>query len=482
MKINIYLKTLTLICLLFVSACAGKNVRNTDVSSEIILEEVTREGLTTLNETVSLGPDSNYNNDIIKPRRELKTSINLNENKLIQKPNFNISISFKNTRVTDALLALGNLGGRNIIIDETVNGYLNIDINNEPWNVVFNSILTSKDLAYSGDTEKGLIEVFPDIPSEEIVLKNEIFNIFYETPSKIKSQIESLFAGAGEGGGTLILNVDDENKTIIAQGTDKQLDEIEIILNKIDVKKPQILIEAFLVEVKPTFEKKLGSRIGISTTGNSTLQVDGIVSGTGEITLGSASTAAAANSVASSFLVGGTSGLGIIKNVGAQQLKIEIDALEKDGDSRTLSNPKLFTISGKNAKITQGTKFGVTETTTADGVTTSATKYYDANLKLDVTPLITGDGNVMLKVLITNDTVSFSTTPPSIDKKEVNTNLVLSSGDIAVVGGILTETLSETNAGVPGLSKVPGVGALFRSKVQKDEKTELLIFLAPRVI
>ena len=475
MKIILNLKIVTLICLLFISACAGKNTRNSNVPSEIVLEEVTREGLTTLSETVSLGPDSNYNNDVTKPRRELKTSINLKENKLVLKPDFNISISFKNTRVTDALLALGNLGGRNIIIDENVNGFLNIDINNEPWNVVFNSILESKNLAYSGDTEKGLIKVFPDIPSGEVVLKNEIFNIYYETPSKIKTQIESLFAGTGEGEGSLILNVDDENKTIIAQGTDKQLDEIEIILNKIDVKKPQILIEAFLVEVKPTFETKLGSRIGFSRTAN-TQGVSGIIGGTDSVSLGSADSSLA------SFLVDGTSGLGIIRNIGSRKLKVEIDALEKDGDSRTLSNPKLFTVSGKNAKITQGTKFGVTETTTADGVTTSATKYYDANLKLDVTPIITGDGNVMMKVLITNDTVSFSTTPPSIDKKEVNTNLVLKSGDIAVVGGILTETLSETNAGVPGLRDIPGVGALFRSKINKDEKTELLIFLAPRVI
>ena len=475
MKTILNMKIFTLICLLFLSACAGKNARNTDVPSEIVLEEVTRDGLTTLNETVSLGPDSNYNNDVTKPRRELKTSINLNENKLVLKPDFNISISFKNTRVTDALLALGNLGGRNIIIDENVNGFLNIDINNEPWNVVFNSILESQNLAYSGDTEKGLIKVFPDIPSGEVVLKNEIFNIYYETPSKIKTQIESLFAGIGEGEASLILNVDDENKTIIAQGTDKQLDEIEIILNKIDVKKPQILIEAFLVEVKPTFETKLGSRIGFSRTAN-TQGVSGIIGGTDSVSLGSADSSLA------SFLVDGTSGLGIIRNIGSRKLKVEIDALEKDGDSRTLSNPKLFTVSGKNAKITQGTKFGVTETTTADGVTTSATKYYDANLKLDVTPVITGDGNVMMKVLITNDTVSFSTTPPSIDKKEVNTNLVLTSGDIAVVGGILTETLSETNAGVPGLKNIPGVGALFRSKINKDDKTELLIFLAPRVI
>ena len=475
MKINIYLKTLTLICFLFISACAGKNTKNSSVPSEIVLKEVIRDGLTTVSKTVGVGPDSNYNNNVLKPRRELNDSINLETNKLIKKPEFNISISFKNTKVSDALIALGNLGGRNIIVDENINGLLNIDINNEPWNVVFNSILSSKNLAYSGDTEKGIIEVFQESQNGEVVLKNEIFNIYYEKPSTIKEQIKNLFTGSVENEASLILNVNDENKTIIAQGSDKQLDEIEVILNKIDVKKPQILIEAFLVEVKPTFVTKLGSRIGFSRDAN-TQGASGIIGGTSGAALGTA-----ANSV-SSFLVDGQSGLGIIRNIGSRKLKVEIDALETEGDSRTLSNPKLFTISGKNAKITQGTKFGVTETTTAEGVTTSATKYYDANLKLDVTPVITGDGNVLMKVLITNDTVSFSTTPPSIDKKEVTTNLVLSSGDIAVVGGILTETLSEKNSGIPGLRKIPGLGTLFRSKVNEDNKTELLIFLAPRVI
>ena len=99
-----------------------------------------------------------------------------------------------------------------------------------------------------------------------------------------------------------------------------------------------------------------------------------------------------------------------------------------------------------------------------------------------VTPLITGDGNVQLKVLITNDTFDTSTTPPTIKKKEVSTNLILSSGDIAAVGGILTQTLSETNKGIPLLRKIPGVGALFRSRADQDDKTELLIFLAPRIL
>jgi type II secretory pathway component GspD/PulD (secretin) len=87
-----------------------------------------------------------------------------------------------------------------------------------------------------------------------------------------------------------------------------------------------------------------------------------------------------------------------------------------------------------------------------------------------------------MEVKINNDSFDLSVTPPKITKKEINTNLILTDGDIAVVGGILTETLSENNSRVPGLGKLPGVGALFRSKAQVDDKQELLIFLAPRII
>jgi len=109
-------------------------------------------------------------------------------------------------------------------------------------------------------------------------------------------------------------------------------------------------------------------------------------------------------------------------------------------------------------------------------------KYYDANLKLDVIPVVTGDGNVQLQVLITNDSVDTSVSPPKITKKEVSTNLILSDGDIAVVGGILTRTLTETNKRIPVLGKIPIIGALFRSREQRDDKTELLIFIAPRIV
>ena len=104
-----------------------------------------------------------------------------------------------------------------------------------------------------------------------------------------------------------------------------------------------------------------------------------------------------------------------------------------------------------------------------------------ANLILDVTATITGDGNVSLELLITNDSAS-TTDPPVITAKKINTNVILADGDIAVIGGVLTESIGTTKKGIPGLSKIPLLGALFRSKANIDTFSELLIFIAPRII
>ena len=472
MKLKFKTTIFFIMSLLIISGCAGNSGK---IKKEISIEDVKRESLATVDETMQIAPVSGYNNNLNKPRREMESS-----NNLINKPDFNISISFKNTKLSEALTALGNLGGRNLIVSDNVSGFLTMNINNEPWYKVFNSVIESKELSYQMDSADGIIKVYGSGASSGDKKHNEIFNIFYEKPSEMKTQIENLFAGSVEGD-AIILNANDENNTLIAQASASQLDEMERLLNKIDIKKAQVLIEAFLLEVAPTFSTKLGTRLGMTrqtTSGDGTVETirGGVGGSTGTVALGSA------DSSLSNFLISGTSGLGIMRSVGSKTLKFEIDALETQGDSRTLSNPKLFTVSGKEATITQGSRFGVNETTTADGATTTTVKYYDANLKLVVTPLITGDGNVQLKVLITNDTFDTSTTPPTIKKKEVSTNLILSSGDIAAVGGILTQTLSETNKGIPLLRKIPGVGALFRSRADQDDKTELLIFLAPRIL
>jgi len=443
---------------------------------EINVEEIKKEGLASTSSIYKEGPSIGFNNTT-KPRREMSSS-----SSKISFPNFPVTIKFVNSDLREALVGLGNLANKNIIVDHGVKGILNYSVTDEPWNNVVNSIIEMNGLMQSTDSNSGFIKISGGSGSSQSQM-TEIFNIFYQTPSIIKPQIESLLAGDPVAGGNqLTLIENDDNKTLIAKGSPSDLMQIETILDKIDVKKPQVLIEAFLVEVSPSFSSKLGTRLGLTKTRSSG---NGGITNTIRGGVGTAgSDVALGNDVASAtnFLISGTSGLGIIRETSSGELKLEIDALESEGDSKTLSNPKLFTISGKNAIIKQGTQFGVQDSTTADGATTTTTKYYDANLQLDVTPIITGDGNVVMELKITNDTVDLSEDPPAITKKEIDTNLILADGDIAVVGGILTETLSETNNRVPGLGKIPGIGALFRSKANVNDRQELLIFLAPRII
>ena len=462
---------------LILTSCTSFKGNTGKIKKEINIEDIKREGLTTVTNTFNEGPNIGFNN-AIKPRREMSSS-----SSEISFPNFPISIKFQNSDLREALIGLGNLANRNVVVDPTVQGVLNFSVSNEPWNNVINAVIEMNGLVQSSDNNSGIIKISGGGASDQIQM-TEIFNIFYEKPSEIKKQLEAVIGGDPVAGGSAVTLIDnDNNQTIIAKGSPSDLKSIENILEKIDVKKPQVLIEAFLVEVSPSFSSKLGTRLGLTktrSTGNGGI-TNTIRGGVGT----AGSDVALGNDVASAtnFLISGTSGLGIIRETSSGELKLEIDALETEGDSRTLSNPKLFTISGKNAIIKQGTQFGVTETTTAaSGTTTSATKYFDANLQLDVTPIITGDGTVMMEVKITNDAVDLSVSPPKITKKEVDTNLILANGDIAVVGGILTETLSETNNRVPGLGKIPGIGALFRSRAQTDSRQELLIFLAPRII
>ena len=456
--------------------CASNKGSTSKIKNELDVVSIKRDGLTTTTKTFKEGPSIGYKKSL-KPRREISSSA-----KKINKPDFPISINFTNTDLGEALIGLGQLAKKIVVVDYNINGLLNYSAKDQPWNNVFNSIIDINNLTYSVDNELNIIKITGGNSSEDTQV-TEIFNIYYEKPSVLKTQLETIMSGgdAAESASAITIVENDENKTLMVKASQSQLNEIEKILSKIDVKKPQVLIEAFLVEVSPTFASKLGTRLGVTRTYTGSDGATNTIRG-GVGTAGSDVALGDDVASATNFLVSGTSGLGIIRSTTSGELKFEIDALETEGDSRTLSNPKLFTVSGKNAIIKQGTQVGINETTTTDGTIQTSVKYYEANLLLDVTPVITGDGSVMMEVKINNDSFDLSVTPPKITKKEINTNLILVDGDIAVVGGILTETLSENNKRVPGLGKLPGAGALFRSKEKVDDRQELLIFLAPRII
>ena len=420
-----------------------------------------------------------------------------------------VDINFQGLDFKYVMSLMADIADINILVGDEVSGTVNAKINNVGWDVAFQTLLDMKTLVADVDVVNGIIRVHTpekltaqetaksaraEVLKKKIQLEEsvepilaEIFRLYYISPTQAKTTLEALFATQGaEGASTmsnLSITVEDTTRSIIVRGHEPDLDTIDAVIREIDVKTKQVLIEAFIIDATSSFAKALGARVGAmskSDRGSKQTTISGMTSGgnaaatAGDIALGSAA------GTISNQGISGTSGIGILRQVGASALKIEIEALESLGLSKTLSQPSVFTLNNQEATITQGTQ--IAYQTTADGTTT--TEFKEAALSLTVTPSIIGDGNVLLDIKVNNDspvTVAGSD-EPGIKTNSIVTKLLVSDGDIVVIGGIKKNTTNNTNSKTPGVSKVPVIGNLFKSKNNSDELVELLIFIAPRVI
>jgi len=421
-----------------------------------------------------------------------------------------VSINFQGLDFKYVMSLMADIGEVNILVGDEVSGTVDAKIENVGWDIVFQTLLDMKTLVADINVADGIIRVHtPSKLTEqetaksaraEVVKKKmaleesaepmlaEIFKLYYISPTQAKTTLEDLFSTQGAEGASTISNlkitVENTTRSIIVRGHEPDLDVIDAVIRAIDVKTKQVLIEAFIVEADSTFQKALGTRIGAMTGGEARATGEqSIISGSiggaattpGGITLG-----AAAGTVTNNSITGGTSGIGILKTLGTMALKVELEALESLGKNKIISSPSIFTLNNQEAKITQGTQ--IAYQVTSDGTTT--TEFKEAALSLTVTPSIIGDGNVLLDIQVNNDSPIevAGSDEPGIKTNEITTKLLVSDGDIVVIGGIKINTQADTNTKTPGLSKVPVVGNLFKGKTKSDKLSEMLIFLAPRVI
>jgi type IV pilus assembly protein PilQ len=430
----------------------------------------------------------------------------------------NISINFQGLDFKYAMDLMAEIGDINIIVGEEVSGTITAKIDNVPWDVTFQTLLDMKTLGADYNAGDGVIRVhtpeklkgqeeFKAERAESLKTKlaleqsvepilAQLFKLYYIEPAQAKATLEDLF-GLGDGGGdgetagvagsvssNLSITVENTTRSIIVRGYEEDLDIIDAVIKEIDVRTRQVLIEAFVVEADKTFSKGLGSRISAMTKkGTSGEAGSTIVSGTtggAATTPGGIALGAAAGTVTANGLTGATSGIGIIKTFSTAALKIELEALESLGTTRIVSSPSVFTLNNQEAKITQGTE--IPYTVIVDGEATI--EFKEVALSLTVTPSIIGDGNVLLDILVSNDSpdTTLGTDEPAIKTNQIDTKLLISDGDIVVIGGIKIDKAEGTSSATPGLSKVPVVGNLFKGKSTTDELDEMLIFIAPRVV
>ena len=415
---------------------------------------------------------------------------------------FNVNLNFVDVDIRELAQAMTQVSGVNILVGDEVDGTVTVKINNVPWDKALDNILRIKGLSKSVDPGSNIIriqkpetvlardeferkrleEVSKQLAAKRIVSTQvtEIFRLYYTKPGIVKKQLEAIFGGntgaagattARPPGGIIEITTDDRINSIIVKGTQSEMELAAKLISKLDIRTQEVLIEAFIVEADDDWQYELGARFGYRNTSgngtstNPTSAVGGVAEG---------------GNIFSRAVAGAPFGLGYLFQTTASQLKVELTAMEKLSLVKIISNPHVFTMDNEEAVVIDGVQIPYP----VPGVGTNQITYEfkDAALKLTATPSIVGDGNLFLNMIVNKDSPNYSTSPPSINKREVRSKLLIQDGTIAVIGGIYDQTKENTVERVPLLGNIPLLGSLFSYTKKADKKTQLLVFIAPKIL
>lgn len=447
----------------------------------------------------------------------------LDPSKLTQGPGYNgekLSLNFQNIEVRSLLQVIADFTNFNVVTSDSVSGAVTLRLKDVPWDQALDIILQAKGLGMrkSGNVlwiapkdeiaarEKQELESKASVESLE-TLRTQGFQMNYAKASDIAGQITGAGGGAGAGGASARIlsprgSVIAEPRTNQLFVTDipSKLEQVQQLIAKLDIPVRQVLIEARIVEADDRFGRSLGVRLGGSDLrGVRGGEAGYPVSGPNRVAIGGSYNAVSSTTVESentldtintSFVNLPSTGAGgflpaafavsLFSSAANRFLNLEISALEADGRGKIVSSPRVVTADQVKALIEQGTEFPY-QTATSSGAT--AVAFRKANLKLEVTPQITPEGNIILDVDINKDSRGETTAAGiAINTKHVQTQVLVENGGTVVIGGIFTEEETEDVAKVPLFGDLPIVGNLFKNKNKSSRKQELLIFITPRSI
>ncbi|MBV8679199.1 MAG: type IV pilus secretin PilQ, partial [Aquitalea sp.] len=324
-------------------------------------------------------------------------------------------------------------------------------------------------------------------------VRSETFVLRYRSAEDFKKILDgsSTTSGANNTANNGLLSsrgsalIDPKTNTLIINDTQSVIDKIRDLVSKTDIPVKQVLIEARIVEATDDWSKSLGVKLNVART-SSGLSLGGSVTDaitSHNIATGAASGTIPLNSGVNLGLSGTYNSIGAVFGAGSRAaIGLELDAMETGDKGKVLANPRIMTADRVEASIEQGTEIPYQEASSSGATSVSFKK---ANLSLKVTPQITPDNRVLMEIQINKDTVSTTlivNSTPAIDTKVVKTQVMVENGGTVVIGGIYQQTLDSTTNKVPLLGDIPFLGALFRSKVDKNNRTELLVFITPRVV
>jgi type IV pilus assembly protein PilQ len=417
-----------------------------------------------------------------------------------------ISLDFKDADLQNVFRIIAEVSNLNIITSDDVKGKVTLRLINVPWDQALDLVLQAKSLG--ARQEGNVVRIAPlatlrteekarlDAQKEVEKLKASLeavtvtLPVSYTKAADLQPQIKDLLSEGGK------MQVDARTNTIVIRDLQRNVDEARALIAKLDTATPQVLIEARIVEVDTAFSRELGVQWGGSwNTGNRTrIGASGIQDSGGAFLPGEPVTNAGltpfapataplpnfAVNLPAAFGLGSGGGIsfGILRD--NLRLDLSLSALEASNKGRVISSPKVITIDNKEATIEQGTQIPYS-TVSASGTNT---QFVDATLSLKVTPHITPDGGVIMKLEAKNDSQGEvgASGQPAINKKKATTEVLVRDGETAVIGGILQISRREVETGLPWLSKIPVLGYLFRNDLNDSTNRELLIFITPKIL
>ena len=453
-------------------------------------------------------------------------------NKLVQSsvPGYageKLSLNFQNVEVRAVLQVIADFTGLNIITSDTVGGNLTLRLKDVPWDQALDIILQAKGLSKRKNGNVVLIAPTDELAAKEKLaleatsaisdlepVRTESFALSYAKAEDLKKILsdkdQKILSKRGNA------TFDERTNTIFIQDTGGRLEEARRLILQLDIPVRQVLIEARIVIADDRWGRQLGARFGTQSAfnqGNLNYGVSGALIDTTTPLSGNPVSRGSASLVSPFVLVppgpstfistlpaggqpeqlnvnlpvtGAAGSLALsILNLGSGNLvNMELSALEADNRGKVVSSPRVITADKKKAVISQGTDIPYL-TASASGATTI--QFKPAVLELSVTPRITPDDRIIMDLEVKKDTVgavigTSTGTIPSIDTKKVNTQVLVDNGDTVVLGGIFEQETRTTVNKVPFLGDLPIVGHLFKRTTKQDDKTELLIFVTPKIV
>ena len=404
-----------------------------------------------------------------------------------------LSLNFQDIDVRSVLQLIADFTDLNLVASDTVQGNITLRLQNVPWDQALDLVLKTKGL-----DKRKVGNVLLVAPADEIAarerqelesqkqiaelapLRRELIQVNYAKASDMAKLFQSVTSADGTADERGSITVDDRTNSIIAYQTQVRLDELRRIVSQLDIPVRQVMIEARIVEANVDYDKALGVEWrGVSLGDNNF-----VVGGTNSLIKGSDPLDFQAGTFVDLGAAGANTGLNLGFITNNTLLDLELSAMEKTGNGEVVSQPKVVTSDKETAKILKGSEVPYQEASSSGATSTS---FKEAALSLEVTPQITPDNRIIMEVKVTKDAPDFSNAAssggvPSINKNEVNAKVLVADGETIVIGGVFSNTQSKSVDKVPLLGDIPFIGAMFRRDVVKNNKSELLVFLTPRIM